>query len=157
MEMMTDLGAAYAMPSTTIQGATSDKKKSDVVVLQDVDVATKQQAKEPFVGIAQQASASHSGAFVQPSPYVSAASLAPPPASPDPGYIERLGSKRKDMMRHLSMAFVVAAGVSIHWAATQIFSDWLETADITPLQRVLAIAFYPCLVLFCLWNIRAFH
>jgi hypothetical protein len=105
---------------------------------------------------AQRASAQH--ALYSPSgfPFVDAGSLHPPViADREPGYIELMGSRKKDVMKLFILALMVTLGISIHWLGSHYIAEFIETSDFTPRQRLAIRISYPAAIVFVLWNLKA--
>lgn len=105
---------------------------------------------------AKPASASHGVYSPAHSPYIDSASLAPP-ADTEPGYFERMGMRRKDMVKLLVLAMMVALGISMHWVASHYVTEWMESSDFDAKQRLAIRLAYPAAIGFVLWNIKAFQ
>ena len=72
-----------------------------------------------------------------------------------PGYFERLGARRKDVVRNIVLALVVALGISLHWVASHYMSEWLEGAGLEGKHEFLARCLYPVGITLLVWNIKA--
>jgi hypothetical protein len=106
---------------------------------------------------AQQASASHAPVAVVPAPFVDASQLVPPMVESDLGYFERMGLRRRDLMKMVILSVMVTLGISLHWFGSHYVSEWIESSDFNAKQRFAIRAAYPALVFFLLWNLKAFQ
>ena len=86
------------------------------------------------------------------------APLAPPGATSedDPGYLETLWQRRRDVAKLCVLALTVLLAISAHSAAWHYLREYIETAArLTYWQEVGLRAAYPAVVLLVLWNLKA--
>ncbi len=105
---------------------------------------------------AQKASAQHSNYAPTAFPFVDAGSLQPPPLS-EPGYFEKMGSRKKDVLKLVILALMVTLGISLHWLGSHYVAEFIETSDFSPNQRLAVRVGYPLAIVFVLWNLKAFQ
>ena len=106
---------------------------------------------------AQQASSAH-GQYAGSQPaYIEAAQMNPPVVDLEPGYFERMGLRRRDLMKLVVLAVMVTLGVSLHWVGSHYVCEWIESSDFDPRQRLAIRLAYPAGVAFLLWNLKAFQ
>lgn len=106
---------------------------------------------------AQQASSTH-GQYAGPqAAFVDAAQLAPPMADAEPGYFEKMGLRRRDVMKMVVLAVMVTLGISLHWVGSHYITEWIESSDFDAKQRLAIRVAYPAIVVFVLWNLKAFQ
>ena len=81
----------------------------------------------------------------------------PPPAlsSAEPGYLETLSARRKDVLRLAILALMVTLGIGIHGLLSHYTKVWIESGQFTSRQEFFARLIYPAGVLFALWNLKA--
>jgi hypothetical protein len=105
---------------------------------------------------AQQAAANHGVYAPRPAPYIESTKL-DSPAIEEPGYIERLGLRSRDVVRLIVLAFMIALGISIHWVGSHYITEWLESSDFNARQRLAVRLSYPIMIVVVMWNIKAFQ
>lgn len=177
---LTDINDAYAMRvnpmgATPVGGDTSTPLSSippppamttntdPVVFLPPISnnpVSTNPVYPESVVSNAlrsQQASSTHGSYSGSSAPYVDASSLAPPPADDEPGYFERMGLRRRDVMKLVVLSVMVALGISIHWVGSHYITEWIESSDFDAKQRLAIRISYPAIIVFAIWNLKAFQ
>lgn len=107
---------------------------------------------------AQQASSAHGQYSGGQAPYVDASQLAPPPlVDSEPGYFERMGMRRRDLMKLVICAVMVTLGISLHWVGSHYINEWIESSDFDAKQRLAIRVAYPAIIVFVLWNLKAFQ
>eukprot|EP00873_Tetraselmis_striata_P033777 jgi/Tetstr1/454041/TSEL_040960.t1 len=106
---------------------------------------------------AQQASAAHGPYTPTPPAYIDAAQLEPPEAHGEPGYFERLGMRRRDVMKLVVCAVMITLGLSLHWVGNHYVTEWIESSDFDGKQRLAIRLAYPAAVVFVMWNLKAFQ
>lgn len=105
----------------------------------------------------QQASSTHGQYIEKQAPYVDASQLAPPLVDSEPGYFERMGWRRRDVMKLIVLAVMVTLGISLHWVGSHYITEWIESSDFDAKQRLAIRAAYPAIIIFVLWNLKAFQ
>ena len=90
------------------------------------------------------------------------AASSPSPASPeyaghdDPGYLELLWQRRRDVAKLCILSLVVLFAISMHSAAWHYLREYIETAaKLTYWQEAGLRVAYPVVVCFLLWNLKA--
>lgn len=72
-----------------------------------------------------------------------------------PGYLERMGLERREVVKLLTLALMITLGLSMHWVLSYYCEAWVGGSDFTERQEFFARVVYPLGVLFVLWNIKA--
>jgi hypothetical protein len=72
------------------------------------------------------------------------------------GYIDKLLSKKKDIMKLVVITMVVLLAMSVHWFACHYLKKYLEDAMLGEGKEFLVRLMYPALVLLLLWNMKVF-
>lgn len=80
--------------------------------------------------------------------------VAPPPQ--EPGYFERLFSKKKEFFKLIQWVLIVVLAISVHFFIDHYLKHYVNTTDLTPEREFLIRALYPLAILFILWNLRVF-
>lgn len=70
-------------------------------------------------------------------------------------YMDKLLSKKKDLMKLVVISFVVLFAMSLHFLVVHYLKQYLEESMFGPGQEFLVRMLYPALVLFMLWNFKA--
>jgi hypothetical protein len=76
--------------------------------------------------------------------------------SSQPGYLDKLWGKKRDVMKLVMFTLVFMLALSLHWVAKYYMKDYLESNAMTPTKEFFFRLLYPCVVLFIVWNMRAF-
>lgn len=107
---------------------------------------------------AQQASSTHGAYAGASAPYVDAAQLSPPQlVDAEPGYFERMGLRRREVVKLLVLAVMVTLGISLHWVGSHYIAEWIESSDFDAKQRLAIRVSYPAIIIFVIWNLKAFQ
>ncbi len=77
--------------------------------------------------------------------------------SSQPGYLDRLWGKKRDVMKLVMFTLVFMLALSLHWVAKFYMKDYLESNALTPTKEFFFRLLYPCAILFIVWNMRAFN
>lgn len=72
------------------------------------------------------------------------------------GYLDKLISKKKDMLRMVMFACVVLLALSVHFVADHYYKVFFDNNILTPWRELFVRVIYPVIVCFMLWNVRAF-
>lgn len=72
-------------------------------------------------------------------------------------YIDKLISKKKDIIKLVIFSFVILLALSFHDLLTYYLKKYLEESILSSGQEFALRLLYPALVLLTLWNIRAFN
>lgn len=174
-DLITDIDAAYAVQvnpanaaaasSTPVSGLLQPpaiQSPEPVVILPPMSSSPTTTPTYPESVVmdatrAQQASSQHRVYKEAAAPYVASQELEPPVLQDDPGYLERLGLRSRDVVRLIVLAFMVALGISIHWVGSHYITEWLDSSDFNAKQRLAIRLLYPGAIVFVLWNIKAFQ
>ena len=98
-----------------------------------------------------------SGSLVMTGSAKPAAASAPAESS-DPGYLETLWEKRRDVAKLCILALAILLAISAHSAAWHYIREFIETAPNLNEWHELALRLaYPLIVLIVLWNLKAFQ
>lgn len=81
-----------------------------------------------------------------------------PPLTPqaEPGYFEKLFSKKKEFFKLIQWVLIVVLAVSVHFFIDHYIKNYLSTNDLSTEREFFLRALYPTAVLFLLWNLRVF-
>lgn len=104
----------------------------------------------------QRASAQHSAYAPSAYPFIDAGSLAPPTVG-EPGYLERMGARRKDLVKLFILSLMIALGISVHWLGSHYVAEFIDSSDFTARQRLAIRIAYPAAIAFVIWNLKAFQ
>jgi hypothetical protein len=72
------------------------------------------------------------------------------------GYIDRLFSKKKDMLKVFQLALIIVLAMSIHFVIDHYLRNYIKNNDFTFEREMLIRLLYPFALLFILWNMKAF-
>lgn len=72
------------------------------------------------------------------------------------GYIDRLFSKKKDMLKVFQLALIIVLAMSIHFIIDHYLRNYIKNNDFTFERELLIRLIYPFALLFILWNMKAF-
>jgi hypothetical protein len=71
-------------------------------------------------------------------------------------YIDKLFSKKKDMLKVLQLALVIVLAMSIHFIIDHYLRNYIKNSDLSFERELLLRFLYPFALLFILWNMKAF-
>lgn len=71
-------------------------------------------------------------------------------------YIDKLFSKKKDMLKVLQLALVIVLAMSIHFIIDHYLRNYIKNADLSFERELLLRLLYPFALVFILWNMKAF-
>lgn len=71
-------------------------------------------------------------------------------------YLDRLFSKKKDMLKVFQLALIIVLAMSIHFIIDHYLRNYLKNNDFTFERELLIRLLYPFALLFILWNMKAF-
>jgi len=77
--------------------------------------------------------------------------------SSQPGYLDKLWGKKRDVMKLVMFTLVFMLALSLHWVTKHYMKDYLDTNAFTPNKEFFFRMLYPCAILFIVWNMRAFN
>jgi hypothetical protein len=81
----------------------------------------------------------------------------PPPPPHEPGYMESMWARRRDVAKLFILAVVVLLAISMHSAAWHYLKEYIETAtQLTYWQEVALRVAYPVVVVLALWHAKSF-
>jgi hypothetical protein len=72
------------------------------------------------------------------------------------GYIDKLMSKRRDILKMIMFCLVILLALSSHMVIKHYYRSFLDTTDLTPTKEFFVRIAYPLVILFALWNSRLF-
>jgi hypothetical protein len=72
------------------------------------------------------------------------------------GYFDRLGAKRKDVMRILQLSLVIVLALSLHFVVDHYLKNYLKNHDLSFERELIMRLLYPIAVIFIIWNMKAF-
>ena len=80
-----------------------------------------------------------------------------PPQKGEPGYLEQLWQRRRDVAKLCILSLVVLLAISAHSAAWHYLREFIETTPkLTFWQEVALRTAYPAFVLIVLWHFKSF-
>jgi hypothetical protein len=71
-------------------------------------------------------------------------------------YVDRLLSKKKDIVKLLLISFVILLAISLHYIVDHYIKQFFEENVMSSGKEFLIRLLYPSLVLLILWNMKAF-
>lgn len=74
-----------------------------------------------------------------------------------PGYVDKMWTKKRDVLRLVMFTFVFMLALSFHWVTKHYLKAHLEANLLSPGKEFLLRASYPIAVLFIVWNLRVFN
>lgn len=74
-----------------------------------------------------------------------------------PGYLDKLWGKKRDVMKLVMFTLVFMLALSLHWVAKHYMKDYMDTNALTPTKEFFFRMLYPSVILFIVWNMRAFN
>lgn len=72
------------------------------------------------------------------------------------GYIDRLFSKKKDMLKVFQLALIIVLAMSIHFVIDHYLRNYIKNNDFTFERELIIRLLYPFALLFILWNLKVF-
>ena len=81
---------------------------------------------------------------------------APQPQQQEPGYFEKLFSKKKEFFKLIQWVLIVVLAISVHFFIDHYLKTYISTNDLSPEREIAIRALYPLGILFLLWNLRVF-
>ena len=75
-------------------------------------------------------------------------------ATEESNYIDKLGSKRRDVLKILSFALTILLAISIHYFIDHWMKDFATAYNLTFKQELALKLLYPLLIIFVLWNLK---
>ena len=73
------------------------------------------------------------------------------------GYVDKLLSKKKDLIKLVTISFVILFAISLHYLVDFYLKKYFEENILGAGKEFLLRALYPAAVVFLLWNIKAFY
>lgn len=128
------------------------------LIAQQAAQQQQQAAAAQFVATAQ-ASQDASNAAFTPNPFIldPKTGAGPPLVPASPGYFERLGARKKDVVKYVVLGLMVTLGLSLHWLVSHYMTVWIENSDFEGKHELFARCVYPLGVVLLLWNFKAFQ
>ena len=74
----------------------------------------------------------------------------------EPGYLETLWKRKRDVIKLCTISLVVLLAISSHNTVWHYLREYLDTAVLTGTQDVILRVAYPAAVLVILWHTKAF-
>jgi hypothetical protein len=78
------------------------------------------------------------------------------PQQQEPGYFEKLFSKKKEFFKLIQWVLIVVLAISVHFFIDHYLKTYISTNDLSPEREIAIRALYPLGILFLLWNLRVF-
>lgn len=72
------------------------------------------------------------------------------------GYIDKLFSKKKDLLRVLQFSLIIVLALSLHFIVDHYMKYYIKNNDFSFERELILRVLYPVGVLFILWNMKAF-
>jgi hypothetical protein len=72
------------------------------------------------------------------------------------GYIDKLFSKKKDMLKIIQLSLIIVLAISIHFIIDYYMKNYLKNNDLTFERELILRLLYPVSIIFILWNMKAF-
>lgn len=72
------------------------------------------------------------------------------------GYFDKLGAKRKDVMRILQLSLVIVLALSLHFIVDHYLKNYIKNNDLSFERELIIRLLYPIAVVFIIWNMKAF-
>lgn len=85
---------------------------------------------------------------------------APPPQKTQPqttSYTDKMASKKRDMLKIITLAFLVVVALAIHSCADFWIKDTAAAFELSYRQELGIRVLYPLIFLFLIWNIKSFR
>ena len=77
--------------------------------------------------------------------------------SPKEPLYERYISKKKDVLKLISISLTVLLGISMHFVFSDLIRSYLEFNDFTYNKESMIKAAYPLCVFFVMWSLKVFN
>ena len=74
----------------------------------------------------------------------------------EPGYLDSLWSRKRDLFKLCVLALVILLAISAHTAVWHYLEDFVDASDLTPGRELALRLAYPGAVLVVLWHFKAF-
>ena len=78
-------------------------------------------------------------------------------APSQPGYLDRLWGKKRDVLKLVMFMLVFMLALSLHWVAKYYMKEYLDANALTTGKEFMFRMLYPSAVLFIVWNMRVFN
>lgn len=72
------------------------------------------------------------------------------------GYLDKLFSKKKDMLKIVNLSLIIVLAMSIHFIIDYYMKNYLKMNDLTFERELILRLLYPVSIVFILWNMKAF-
>ncbi len=72
------------------------------------------------------------------------------------GYFDKLGAKRKYVMRILQLSLVIVLALSLHFIVDHYLKNYIKNNDLSFERELIIRLLYPIAVVFIIWNMKAF-
>ena len=71
-------------------------------------------------------------------------------------YVDKMFSKKRELVRLLQFVFVIVLALSIHWIIKYYLKDYIEGNEVTRWREFILRMLYPVSIFFILWNLKIF-
>jgi len=71
-----------------------------------------------------------------------------------PSFFDTMWSKRKDIMKLVTLSLIILLGISLHTTIDHFFKKWLLESDLSERNEMLARMAYPLSVLLLIWIMK---
>jgi hypothetical protein len=72
------------------------------------------------------------------------------------GYFDKLGSKKKDVLRIIQLSLVIVLALSLHFVIDHYLKTYMKNNDLSFERELVLRLLYPLAVVFIIWNMKAF-
>lgn len=72
------------------------------------------------------------------------------------GYFDKLGSKKKDVLRIIQLSLVIVLALSLHFVIDHYLKTYIKNNDLSFERELVLRLLYPIAVVFIIWNMKAF-
>lgn len=72
------------------------------------------------------------------------------------GYLDRLFSKKKDLLKVIQLALVIVLALSIHFIIDYYLRNYIKNNDLSFERELIIRLLYPFALIFVLWHMKAF-
>jgi len=73
-----------------------------------------------------------------------------------PSYIDKLGSKKKEILKLIQLALIIVLGLSLHNIIEFYLKDYITSTDFSYERQILIRLLYPLAIVFVLWNLKVY-
>jgi len=78
------------------------------------------------------------------------------PKEESQSYIDKLGSKKKELLKLIQLALIIVLGLSLHNIIEFYLKDYISSTDFSYERQILLRLLYPVAIIFVLWNLKVY-